>query len=196
MRIMLNIVLSSISPNRKLLLQRLGLGPFVTVAPGVDETPLLNETAPDLVKRLALAKARAVTSDFPNSLIIGADQVGVLNDKILGKPGNHDDAVAQLSQASGKRIQFFTGLCLFNSQTHKSQICVETYCVTLRKLTPQMIENYLQREKPYQCAGSFQAEGLGIALFERLVGDDFNTLLGLPLIRLIQMFENEGLKVI
>lgn len=191
----LKIILASASPFRKEILSRLGL-PFITCAPDVDESMLVNESADSLVARLAENKARAIAKDQENALVIGADQVAVLNGAILGKPGNHKKAVQQLTQASGNSMMFYTGLCLVNSTTGSAQIEVEKFEVVFRDLTEQQIENYLQREQPYNCAGSFKSEGLGITLFEKLNGDDPNTLIGLPLTRLVRMLENEGVEVI
>ncbi len=192
---MTTLVLASTSPFRKTLLERLGQ-PFLTASPETDETRRPNEDASALVKRLAEAKASAVTGQFPDALIIGSDQVAVLGDVILGKPGTHEKAVAQLSAASGNEVLFLTGLCLLNAKTGKVQIEVVPFSVKFRTLSHAQIENYLRREQPYHCAGSFKSEGLGIALFETMQGEDPNTLIGLPLIRLINMLANEGLDVL
>lgn len=189
------LVLASTSPYRKTLLEKLQLA-FDTAAPDADETPLSDESPEQLVARLAEAKARSLAEQFPNALIIGSDQVAVMDGKIVGKPGNHANAVAQLKRAAGKRVVFLTGLCLYNTLSQRTQIEVVPFSVIFRPLTDSQIENYLQREQPYNCAGSFKAEGLGIALFERLEGDDPNTLIGLPLIRLIHMLESEGFPVL
>ena len=189
------LVLGSTSPFRKEILTKLGL-PFATAAPDIDESPLANETPEQLVLRLAEQKARAVAVAYPDNLIIGSDQVAVIDGTILGKPHTHERAVEQLSNASGKTVRFYTGLCLYNSTNDTAQSEVVPFDVVFRKLTTTQIENYLQKEKPYNCAGSFKSETLGIALFEKLLGDDPNTLIGLPLIRLISMLENEGHSVI
>jgi len=186
------LVLGSTSPFRKAILEKLGL-PFEMAAPDIDETPLANETPEQLVCRLAEKKARAVATDYPNSLVIGSDQVAVIDGKILGKPHTHERAIEQLTNASGKTVRFNTGLCLYNSDTDVAQCEAVPFDVVFRKLTASQIEHYLEKEKPYKCAGSFKSEALGIALFEKLRGDDPNTLIGLPLIRLIAMLENEGL---
>jgi septum formation protein len=190
-----SLVLASTSTFRKEILSRLGL-PFETRAPRVDETPLENETAQQLVARLAEAKARAVANDMSQGLVIGSDQVAVLNDEVLGKPGNHDNAVRQLRAASGHSVMFYTGLSLVNAATGNAQTEVVPFEVKFRELSDAQIEHYLQREQPYQCAGSFKSEGLGIVLFDKLVGEDPNSLIGLPLIRLVRMLENEGVEVI
>jgi MAF protein len=189
------IVLGSTSPFRKELLTRLGLD-FVTASPDIDETAHNRETPEQLVARLSEAKARAVASIHPDALIIGSDQIAVVDDEILGKPGTHEKAIQQLKQLSGKTVVFYTGLCLFNSRTGHTQLEVVPFKVIFRTLTEQQIDNYLKKEQPYNCAGSFKSEGLGIALFERLEGDDPNTLIGLPLIRLVHMLEQEGITII
>ncbi len=192
---MSRLVLASTSPFRKELLAKLHLD-FVTDNPRVDETPLAGESPEQLVARLAEAKARAVAKHHPDALIIGSDQVAVNGEAIVGKPGDHSRAMEQLRKASGKRITFLTGLALFNSTTGRCQVAVEPFTVVFRQLNDEQIENYLKREQPYNCAGSFKSEGLGIALFQRMEGDDPNALIGLPLIRLIGMLEQEKLYVI
>jgi len=189
------IVLASTSPFRKGLLSRLNLD-FETASPDVDESVIENETPEQLVARLSESKARAVASSYTKALVIGSDQVAVVEDRMLGKPGTHEKAAEQLTQLSGKKVIFFTGLCVLNSQTNNIQIEVVSFNVVFRTLNKKQIENYLHKEQPYNCAGSFKSEGLGIALFERLQGDDPNTLIGLPLIRLVRMLENEGIEVI
>jgi len=191
----LPLILASTSPYRKSLLAKLGLA-FEVVAPHVDETAQDRESPEQLVARLAEAKAKAVARNFPAALIIGSDQVAVVDGQIVGKPHTHEKAVMQLKRAAGKRIAFLTGVCLYNSKSGRSQTDVVPFYVVLRPLTDLQIQHYLQQEQPYDCAGGFKAEGLGIALFERLEGTDPNTLIGLPLIRLIQMLENEGVCVI
>ena len=189
------LVLASTSPFRKALLERLGIA-FVAASPETDETRLPGEDAVSLVRRLAEAKARAVAGDFPDALIIGSDQVAVLGEEILGKPGDHAGAVRQLSAAAGKQVVFQTGLCLLNSATGKAQIDVVEFHVKFRDLSDAQIENYLRREQPYNCAGSFKSEGLGIALFDYMRGDDPNALIGLPMIRLISMLAQENIDVL
>lgn len=189
------LVLASTSPFRRQLLEKLGLA-FETASPDTDETRLPDEPPEALVVRLAEAKARAVASDYPAALIIGSDQVACLDGQVLGKPGDFDRAFAQLRQASGRAVTFHTGLCLLNSATGQAQYCREPFQVHFRDLSDRQIENYLHRERPFNCAGSFKSEALGIALFERLEGDDPNSLIGLPLIRLIAMLEQEGVAVI
>jgi len=192
---MQQLVLGSTSPFRRQLLEKLGL-PFDTAAPETDETPHAGETPQQLVARLAEAKARAVAVQHPGALIIGSDQVAVNEGEILGKPHTHEKARVQLRNASGKHVRFLTGLCLYNSATDHAQVEVVPFDVVFRQLSEEMIDNYLKAEQPYNCAGSFKSEALGIALFERLEGDDPNTLIGLPLIRLVRMLESEGVRVV
>ena len=189
------LVLASTSPFRRELLQRLGL-PFVAVAPRVDETRRPGELPEALVERLAESKARAVAADFPQALIIGSDQVACVAGEILGKPGNRERALAQLTRAAGQAVVFHTGLCLLNSATGRAQVVREPFQVHFRSLTPAQIAGYVDREEPFQCAGSFKSEGLGIALFERLEGEDPSALVGLPLIRLVALLAAEGVDVL
>ncbi|WP_409160081.1 Maf family protein [Pectobacterium sp. B2J-2] len=187
---MQHIVLASTSPYRRALLDKLAI-PFVCASPDIDETPHPGESAIDLVIRLAESKARALASHYPNHLIIGSDQVCVLGNTITGKPHNKVNAMRQLQEASGKCVSFFTGLALFNSTTQEIQSIAESFDVYFRTLTEAEIDGYLEKEQPWNCTGSFKSEGLGIALFERLSGRDPNTLIGLPLIALIQMLQKE-----
>ena len=191
----MKLILASSSPYRRALLARLKV-PFEAISPDVDEAPLPNETPEKLVERLSRAKARKVATDRRDALVIGSDQVAVYNGRIVGKPHGHDKAVAQLREASGRTVMLYTGLALLNTVTGKEQCEVVPYRVTFRKLTDELIESYLKKEQPYSCAGSVKSEGLGIALLEKFEGDDPNTLIGLPLIRLVRMLENEGVKII
>ena len=191
----LPLVLGSTSPFRRELLGKLGIA-FEVASPDIDERPQENETPEALVRRLSREKALAVARTFPRHLIIASDQVAVIDGHILGKPGTHENATRQLQSASGKTVEFLTGLCLYNSKSEHLQLDVVPFRVVFRKLDDAEIEHYLQREKPYNCAGSFKSEGLGIALFQRLEGDDPNSLIGLPLIRLIDMLKAEGLQVL
>ena len=188
---MSQLVLASTSPFRREILQKLHID-FDVCSPEVDERRLKEEVPEALVARLAQAKAEAVAEQFPNALIIGSDQVAINGDEILGKPGTHEKAIEQLMACAGKKVTFLTGLALHNSATGKSQVRVVPFHVYFRQLTHQQIENYLNVEKPYNCAGSFKSEGFGITLFSKLEGDDPNTLIGLPLIELVQMLEKEG----
>jgi MAF protein len=189
------LILASTSPFRQQILQKIMLD-FQCAKPDVDESELDNETAPALVERLAIAKAMACKDQFNDHLIIGGDQVAVINGGIVGKPHNFTNAFKQLREASGQCITFYTGLCLYNSDTNTYQSVVECFDVHFRVLSDAMITGYLHTELPYNCAGSFKSEGLGIALFDRLEGKDPNTLIGLPLITLMDMLNNEGINVL
>ena len=189
------LILASSSPYRKELLARLRVE-FRVVVPNVDETPYPNETPQDLVKRLAIAKAQVIAATNPGALVIGSDQVAVHNSHIVGKPGTHECAVAQLRAASGTTVSLYTGLALINADSGRIQSEVVPYRVVFRILTDAQIENYLHREQPYNCAGSVKAEGLGVTLLERHEGEDPAALIGLPLIRLVRMLENEGMSVL
>lgn len=188
------LVLASTSPYRRQLLNKLAVE-FVTASPEFDETPLENESPIELVKRLAKGKAQSCRLTKP-SLVIGSDQVCVINGKIIGKPHTREKAIEQLTQQSGQSIQFYTGLALYNSHTNETEVKVDTFTVHFRKLSAAQIANYVDKEQPFFCAGSFKSEGLGIALFERLEGKDPNTLVGLPLIDLIDMLEAQGVQVL
>jgi septum formation protein len=191
----MKLILASSSPYRRELLERLKIS-FEVMAPDVDETPRPGETPEKLVQRLAVEKARKIAGQKPGTLVIGSDQVAVYNGSIVGKPHSHDKAVQQLREASGRTVTLYTGLALINADTQRIQREVIPYRVTFRALTDTQIESYLRLEQPYSCAGSVKSEGLGIALLEKFEGDDPNTLIGLPLIRLVRMLENEGIKVI
>jgi septum formation protein len=191
---MRKLLLASSSLYRRQLLEKLQLD-FDWDKPDIDETPNTGETPTDLVLRLASVKAKALASKYPQHLIIGSDQVAAFNHQIIGKPGNHQKAFAQLKTFSGNKVIFYTGLCLFNPQTQTCHTQVETYQVHFRNLTDAQIENYLQRETPYDCAGSFKSEGLGISLFQSMEGRDPNSLIGLPLIALVDLLEKEGVSV-
>ncbi|MCP4991108.1 MAG: septum formation inhibitor Maf [Colwellia sp.] len=192
---MKTLVLGSTSPFRKTILEKLQL-PFNCAKPGIDETELENESPQALVERLAIEKAKAIKPQYPNALIIGSDQVAVCNDEILGKPHNFDNAVIQLTKFSGKSITFYTGLCVYNSENDKIVSLVEPFVVHFKELRQDEIENYLNAEQPYNCAGSFKSEGLGICLFRKLEGDDPNTLIGLPLIKLVSLLKQQGIDVL
>jgi len=199
----LSLILGSSSPYRRELLEKLHIS-FSAISPSIDESPLENESANALVTRLALEKAKAIAQDNPSALIIASDQVAVLGNNsvedehmltgtILTKPHTHERAVEQLSKASGRQVTFLTSLCLFNSSTKQYQLDVVPFAVKFLSLSREQIENYLKIEKPYDCAGSFKSEGLGITLFEKMEGEDPNSLIGLPLIKLTTMLRNEGL---
>ena len=143
-----------------------------------------------------IEKARDAKRHFNTGLVIGSDQVCVINDKVLGKPGNFDNALKQLRDASGKTVRFLTGLCLYDIESNQYQAVVEPFNVVFRQLTDHQITHYLKTEQPYHCAGSFKSEGLGITLFDKLDGDDPNALVGLPLIQLVNLFNNWNIDVL
>lgn len=184
------LVLASSSRYRLALLEQIGIRPLCQ-APNINESAQANERASALARRLSIAKAYAVASQHPNSLIIASDQCAELDQQILGKPGTAERARQQLSQCSGREVIFHTGLCLLNSQTGHMQDCVETVTTAFRSLSSTEIQNYVHREPALACAGSFKMEGLGISLFRHIRSDDPNTLIGLPLIRLIDFLINE-----
>lgn len=188
------IILASASPYRAVLLQRLGL-PFQAVAPHVDEAPLAGESAQQTSARLAAAKARAIAAKFPDALIIGSDQVALFGGRQLGKPLTHDNAVQQLRMLRGQCAAFYTALALLNARTGSIQTAVAENRVCFRDYSDEEIEAYLRKEQPYDCAGSAKSEGLGIVLISRIEGDDPNALIGLPLIHLVSMLKNEGVKL-
>lgn len=190
-----SIVLASTSPFRKELLSRLGL-PFETANPKVDETALIGEVPEATALRLSEAKARAVATDYPEALIIGSDQVAYLDNRTFGKPGTHENAVAQLRAMRGRTVNFFTGLCLLNARTGRAHTRGVSTFVTFRNLTDAEIDCYLRRETPYNCAGSAKSEGLGIAIIEKMSGDDPNALIGLPLIALCDLLRIEQVNVL
>lgn len=192
---MLPIILASSSTYRRELLQRLEL-PFESANPAIDETARPFEAPATLAERLACAKAEALAQRYPAHLIIGSDQVACLDGEVLGKPGDFATALRQLQACNGRRVEFFTGLCLLDSSKGSRQSCTDLFSVVFRRLEERQIENYLRREQPFDCAGSFKVEGLGIALFERLDGADPNSLIGLPLIRLTAMLEAAGVEVL
>jgi 7-methyl-GTP pyrophosphatase len=185
------LLLASTSPFRRVLLARLGL-PFETTAPQVDESPLPQEAPQDLVTRLAEAKARAGARAYPDALVIGSDQVACIDGEVLGKPGDRERAVAQLERAAGRRVQLYTGLCLLDAMSGGSQVACVPFRVHFRPLTRKQIEAYVDRERPFDCAGSFKSEGLGAALFERIDSSDPTALIGLPLIWLARALRGLG----
>ncbi|MFT5755619.1 MAG: MAF protein [Alteromonadaceae bacterium] len=189
------LILASTSPFRKSILEKLNI-PFQCVKPDVDETSLKNESPINLVERLAIEKAKAVKKNHPDALIIGSDQVALCDGEILGKPHNFENGVVQLNKFSGKVVTFYTGLCVYDSHNDKTLSLVEHFNVHFNSLSQQDIENYLHAEQPYNCAGSFKSEGLGICLFKKLAGDDPNTLIGLPLIQLVALLKEHHFDVL
>jgi MAF protein len=195
----LPLLLASSSAYRKQLLEKLQL-PFTCASPDIDESIRLDESPHNYVQRLAIEKAKALKDDFPNHIIIGSDQCAVLEAKgqqyVLGKPDTVENAIQQLSQASGQSVTFLTGLCVYNSATQQEISLVEPFIVHFRNLTRTQIERYIDQENPLDCAGSFKSEGLGIRLFSALEGRDPNSLIGLPLIALVDLLEQQGIQVL
>ena len=197
----MDIILASTSPYRQRLLERLQL-PFRCLPPDVDETPLPAERPAATASRLAVAKARSVAQAHPDALVIGSDQVAALESTeggaptIMAKPGNHAAARAQLQASAGRVVSFYTGVAVCVAVTGFERFHVEPFRVFFRELDDKSIENYLMRERPYDCAGSFKCEGLGIALFERLEGRDPTSLEGLPLIALTDLLAAAGYPVL
>ena len=189
------LILGSTSRYRRELLQRLHT-PFEVAAPDVDETPLPGEVPSALAQRLALAKALAVAAQFPQAVVIGSDQVADLSGKCLGKPGSHEKAVAQLRLMSSQMVVFQTAVAVVCLATGFEQLSLSAVKVQFRRLTDDEIENYLQIEKPYDCAGSAKSEGLGITLLESIDSDDPTALIGLPLIRTCQMLRAAGIDLL
>jgi len=189
------LILASSSPYRRELLSRLNLA-FTVVSPDIDETALPSEAPQATALRLAQLKARAVAALHPHALIIGCDQVATLDGVQLGKPMSHDNAVAQLQRMRGRSVTFHSALCLLNATSGSIQVDNLPYQVEFRNVSDAQIENYLRIEQPYNCAGSAKSEGLGIALIASMTGSDPNALIGLPLIRLVTMLQNEGVHII
>src|SRR5580765_7556618 len=187
------LVLASTSPYRRALLERLGL-PFEVASPKCDETPMPNEAPQETASRLAVLKAKSLS--YPDALVIGSDQVAVSGGNRLDKPGDHATATRQLRALSGRSADFHTALALLDTKSGQLQQKVVPCRVVFRTLDDGMIERYLRREQPYDCAGSAKAEGLGITLIARIETDDPTSLIGLPLIALAEMLERAGLAVV
>ena len=191
----MKLVLASTSRYRRELLSRLHT-PFEVASPNVDETPLPGESPSQTALRLSVLKAQAVATQYPDALIIGSDQVLMLDAEQLGKPGNYENALAQLKKMQGKAMVFHTALTLLNSKTGHTQTRDVPTVVHIRKLSDTQIEAYLKKEEPYDCAGSAKSESLGIALMERMDSPDPTALIGLPLMALTEMLMNEGFDVL
>lgn len=190
----MKLVLASTSRYRRALLDRLQI-PFTTADPGIDESARAGESPEAMAERLARAKALAVAGAHRDAVIIGCDQVAVASGRIIGKPGNHENAVRQLSELSGRDATFHTALCVLDAKSGRSTVRVVPYRVKFRLLDHATILRYLERERPYDCAGSAKSEGLGIALIERMEGEDPNALIGLPLIALVDLLAEHGVRV-
>ena len=191
----MDIILASTSPYRRQLLQRLHIA-FRCLAPGVDESPLPGEGPDALARRLAGAKAQAIAADHPGAVVIGSDQVASVDGHIMGKPGTHEAAVMQFRASSGREVRFHTALAVLCLERGFEQFHVEPFSAHFRRLSDRSIEDYLLREQPYDCAGSFKCEGLGIALFEGLRGNDPTSLEGLPLIALTALLGRAGVAIL
>lgn len=188
------IILASSSAYRRQLLERLGL-PFESVSADVDESRRVDEAATDMAPRLALAKAMQVAQAHPGALVIGSDQTAECNGQILGKPGDTATACRQLHLCSGRAVQFITAVCVVDARSSALQVhsATDVTCVHFRTLDDAAIRRYVAREQPFDCAGSFKAEALGITLFERVRSDDPTALVGLPLIALCRLLRTCGL---
>lgn len=194
------ILLASSSKYRATLLKHLGIE-FKQASPNINEARIANESPHQMVKRLSEQKAWALTSEFPNHIIIASDQIAVTQSgEILGKPLTTINAIRQLSVVNGEKVSFLTGLCVLSPLDEPSkwyqQSTIEPFHVYFRKLSQQQISNYVQREQPLDCAGSFKSEGLGVSLFEKFEGQDPNSLIGLPLIKLCTFLELAGSPVL
>lgn len=191
----MKLVLASTSRYRRELLSRLHI-PFEVASPDVDETPLPGESPSQTAFRLSILKAKAVAEKFPDALIIGSDQVLMLDDEQLGKPGSYENAFAQLKKMQGKAMVFHTALTLLNSKLGRLQSRDVQTVVHIRSLSDAQIASYLRKEEPYDCAGSAKSESLGIALMERMESTDPTALIGLPLMVLTEMLMNEDVDVL
>lgn len=189
------IILASSSPFRRQLLDRLHLD-YSCVAPDIDESVAAGEAASEYVCRLALAKADSIARQHPAAVVIGSDQCALLEGRILGKPGSHENALQQLRQAQGKTVVFHTGICVMRLDMEFNAVVDVPFEVDFRMLRDSQLEHYLRVEKPYACAGGFKAEGYGACLFERLRGDDPTALIGLPLLTLVPLLEQAGIEVV
>lgn len=190
-----SLILASSSPFRQSLLKKFNL-PFDTFSPNVDESPLADELPASLVARLSELKAREAINHFNQGLVIGSDQVAVFDQQVLGKPHTKENAIKQLSLFSAQTVTFLTGLCVFDIASNRTKTIIEPFNVTFKKLSNADISAYCDAEQPYNCAGSFKSEGLGICLFEKLSGDDPNSLIGLPLIKLCQLLKEFNVNVL
>ena len=189
------IILASGSKYRQTLLQKLAID-FETASPSIDESPKSQEPPAQLAVRLGQQKAQALKSRYPKHLIIGSDQVAYFDGCYLEKPGTRDRAIRQLHSVSGRQVEFFTSICVLNSTTGEYLSDLDTTTVLFKPLTSAQIESYLDRDEPYDCAGSFKAESLGIALFEKINSEDPNALIGLPLIKLIKLLAHFNVNIL
>ncbi len=190
------LILASSSSYRKDLLNKLKLD-FQCIAPSIDETQKSNEPVHDYVSRLAIEKANAVHNKITtDAMIIASDQVALLDDKILGKPHTTENAIKQLLEFSGRKVTFLTSLCVLNTNTGQKELAVDSYHVYFNELSIEEITHYVSLEQPLNCAGSFKSEGLGITLFEKMEGDDPNSLIGLSLITLCKLLKKHNINAL
>jgi len=192
---MKKLILASSSIDRKNLLQKLKLE-FISVAPDINEQPKRNEHPRELVLRLAKEKAHALKSDYPNHLIISSDQVASFDNHIPGKPGSYSNTVKQLKRQSGKAVNFYTSICVLDTDSGVYYIDIDLCTAYFKELSEQQITHYVKSDTPFNCAGGFKSEGLGISLFNKITGEDPNALIGLPLIKLIKILEKFDVYVI
>ena len=190
-----SLVLASGSKYRKALLEKLNLR-FICAQPNIDENTKGQELPTELAVRLAEEKARALATSYPNHFIIGSDQVAMVDKTQLHKPGHKQAAIEQLRLCSGKQVKFYTSVCVLDTTNNQLRSALDICTVYFKNLTTQQINHYINIEQPYHCAGSFKSEGLGIALFERIAGDDPNALVGLPLIKLIQLLQAFDIEIL
>ena len=194
-KFMKNLVLASGSQYRQALMKQLGLE-FTAESPEIDESALTDESPEQIALRLSTGKAKSLTWKYPDHIIIGSDQVAMLNNRQLTKPGNRRNCISQLRSVSGKRVIFYTGLCVLDSKTGRFITEVDVCSVDFRTLTDTQIERYVDRDQPFDCAGGFKSESLGIALIKRITGNDPNALIGLPLIKLTEILNQFGCSVL
>jgi len=188
------LILASSSKYRRLLLQRLGV-PFDCQSPKIDEAAQAGELPSDLVGRLAMQKAASISAQHPQAVVIGSDQLAVFNGQVIGKPGTYPVALGQLQSFSGQVVEFLTAVAVQCRDTGFAEQYTDCTRVSFRKLELEEIERYLEMEKPFDCAGAFKAESLGIVLFESISSEDPTALIGLPLIRTAAMLRQAGLQL-
>jgi len=191
----LPVILATESKYKQQVLNKLAL-PYKCIAANIDETPLPGETSNELVSRLAIEKANKIASENPSDFVIAADQVASFRGEIIGKSHTKDNAFKQLSKFSGNKVTFMTGLALYDASQKRTHSHTEYFEVYFKSLSAQQIDNYIAAEQPFDCAGSFKSEGLGILLFEKLEGRDPNALIGLPLIALNELFTQAGVSLL
>lgn len=189
------LILASTSAPRRELLSRLGIA-FEVVPPEVDETPLPGEDPEALPARLAVAKASAVAAVRRRGLVIGSDQIGLLEGRVVGKPGTHERALEQLLAAAGRTMRFLSAVCVLDAESGRRQLAQAITTIRFRDFDEARAQAYLDRDKPYECAGSFRSESLGVVLIDAMESDDPTAILGMPLISVARMLENEGIDLL